>query len=130
MAFNLALLAALAMSSANPAKAVSKDCTGLPPDKNDRRTAVRSVTTADLIGLRDVGGAGNAPGENVFSISPDGRHLAFQLRRADADTNAYCIGIYVLDLDGTHGLRAIDHGGDLITLIFDSVMGLRPSVLG
>ncbi|MBB6064581.1 dipeptidyl aminopeptidase/acylaminoacyl peptidase [Pseudoxanthomonas broegbernensis] len=64
----------------------------------------RPVTADDLIRIRDIGPP---------TVSPDGKRAAFELRTADAQTNTYCIGLYVLDLaDGGRAIQ-LDVGGDV-----------------
>jgi hypothetical protein len=73
------------------------------------------VTPLDLARLRDIG-----PSPVMFlydspiGVSPDGRRIAFQMRRADPASNSYCLAIYVYDLGGPSLPRMVDQGGDLI----------------
>src|SRR3546814_19178609 len=48
-----------------------------------------------------------------MAISPDGNWVAFQLRRADPETNRYCLGMVVQSLDGG-GARFVDTGGEFM----------------
>src|SRR3546814_5166694 len=48
-----------------------------------------------------------------MAISPDGNWVAFQLRRADPETNRYCLGMVVKSLDGG-GARLVDTGGEFM----------------
>jgi dipeptidyl aminopeptidase/acylaminoacyl peptidase len=82
---------------------------------------MHAVTPEDLIGLRDI-----APGDGPISVSPDGRAVAFQMRRADPSTNRYCLGIYVLGLDSGHRLARIDTGGDY--MLDATPVGDKPAV--
>ncbi len=67
----------------------------------------------DLVGLLDIGPVVSAdPTLRILSISPDGRKVAFQLRRADLATNSYCMGMVVVDLPSRQ-YRFVDRGGDL-----------------
>ena len=82
--------------------------------------ASRSVAAEDLIRLRDFGGMGfsSYPGP-AMSVSPDGRHIALQLRQADSVTNRYCTGIIVVPTDEPNRARAVADGGDVVRLDFD-----------
>jgi dipeptidyl aminopeptidase/acylaminoacyl peptidase len=63
----------------------------------------RPITSMDLLTLRDVGGV---------SISPDGRFVVYQVRRADPTTNSYT-NQWVLTEVATHQDRIIvENGGD------------------
>src|SRR3546814_2264897 len=58
---------------------------------------IRALVPEDLVRLRDVGPAGDAAsGEHAFSLSPDRRFLAFEIRQADSEANDYCISRFVL----------------------------------
>lgn len=78
----------------------------------------RAITARDLVELRDIGQPDPSfvlP-ESPLAVSPDGRSVAFVLNRADLDTNSYCRGLVVVDLDREAPPRAIDRGGELITV--------------
>src|SRR3546814_12202519 len=62
----------------------------------------------------DVGPAGDAAsGEHAFSLSPDRRFLAFEIRQADAEANDYCIARVVLPLFGDRKPVIVNAGGQL-----------------
>ena len=69
------------------------------------------METRDLVRLRDIGGA---TGEQVFTISPDGRRAAMQVHRADPDTNSYCVATIVIELRPGARPIVVDQGHDLI----------------
>jgi len=93
-------------------------CSGIDPDPS-QKPASQALRAEDLIQLRDIGwnNASDAP----LSLSPDGRHLAFSLRRADVASNSYCLAIIILDLRGNHPWTRLDTGGDVLLnkLIWD-----------
>src|SRR3546814_5734132 len=63
-----------------------------------------------------------APG---FAVSPDGTHLAIQVRRADPTTNSYCHALLLCDLrTPSHPPIAINTGGELVLDRF-SLYGLQ-----
>jgi dipeptidyl aminopeptidase/acylaminoacyl peptidase len=74
----------------------------------------------DLARLRDIG-----PFEPqyysspFFTLSPDGRWAAFQLRQGDPERNNYCLAMAVLDLTRKVPARIIDEGSDPILLTID-----------
>lgn len=89
----------------------------------------RNIQAADLIGLRDVGPSGDTFfGRSPLAVSPDGRQLAFEMHRADATNNSYCMGLVVVDLDHGNRARLANVGGDLVlwSQTFRGVVG-RPA---
>lgn len=91
------------------------DCSRLTPPAASAVSDRRPIRAADLIELRDIGafGAGNPEG-GILAISPDGKRLAFQMRRADIATNSYCMGLFVIDVAGDRPARSVDLGGEFI----------------
>lgn len=77
------------------------------------RKALRPITTADLVRLRDLGPADGSVTDkpSPFGVSPSGKEAAFVLSRADPDSNSYCRALVVLDLE-SGALRIVDRGGD------------------
>ncbi|WP_244624375.1 Atxe2 family lasso peptide isopeptidase [Sphingomonas sp. So64.6b] len=74
----------------------------------------------DLVRLRDVGPVDPLQQyDGLFSVSPDGRHAAFQLRRGDPATNGYCLAMLVVDLRTKGRAVVVDRGGDFIRLALD-----------
>lgn len=79
----------------------------------------RALVPDDLVRLRDVGPM--EPGQQshgLFTLSPDGRRVALQVRRADPVRNAYCLAMVVVDL-ATGKARVVDRGGDFIRVTLD-----------
>jgi len=102
-----------------PTCAAAEDCrarlTPAPPG------AARDVSPRDLVELRDFGGADTAlAGSAPFGLSPDGRALALALRRADPESDGYCLGIVVVALDRREAPRLVDVGGAFILARSDS----------
>lgn len=111
---------ALAMISAAALAQAPDRCRDiLPPAQLS--SAVRQLTPEDLVKLRDIGpndaGSFAAP---LFTISPEGRRAAFQLRRADPERNSYCLAMVVVDLVPGVRPRIVDQGGDLLLLAIDN----------
>lgn len=89
-------------------------CAEIDWSKADSPAAARGVLPEDLVGLRDVGPSGaGAPGEHAFSLSPDGRFAAFEIRQADPRANDYCVAMIVLPLFGKAKPLIVDAGGEL-----------------
>jgi dipeptidyl aminopeptidase/acylaminoacyl peptidase len=83
---------------------------GDPCALSDQQTAVPAggpVLIDDLVELADIGRSD--PNETVspYGISPDGRQIAFLVRRGNAQTNSYCQKLLVMPLDGTGTPREI-----------------------
>ncbi|QDH33831.1 Atxe2 family lasso peptide isopeptidase [Porphyrobacter sp. YT40] len=66
-----------------------------------------SVTIDDLVELADIGRSDPNETASPFGISPDGRQIAFLVRRGNAQTNSYCQTLLVMPLDGTGTPREI-----------------------
>lgn len=112
-------MALAAASLLAPAAAwAAPDCTDLMP--SGARFRARNLVPEDLVRLRDIGPVDpNQQDEGLFSVSPDGRHAAFQLRRGDPASNGFCLAILVVDLR-IGAVRMVDRGGDFIRLRFDA----------
>lgn len=82
--------------------------------------AQREVTALDLVRLRDFGGMqfDTYPGP-AAALSPDGSHIALQLRRGDPQSNTYCTGILVKNAASKAPPRIVADGGEVIRLTFD-----------
>jgi dipeptidyl aminopeptidase/acylaminoacyl peptidase len=61
----------------------------------------RTITAGDLVGLRDI---------ETFTVSPDGKQLAFLLKRANAAANRYDIGWFVVPVAGGDPIYVGDGG--------------------
>ncbi|WP_114952217.1 Atxe2 family lasso peptide isopeptidase [Sphingosinicella terrae] len=117
---SLALLGALAPVALLAAEPAAPDCPDILPDRAAAATPRRSVTPEDLVRLRDIGPAGpSGEGGALLGLSPDGRRIAFQVRRADPERNTYCLALLVLDLRPGSMPRIVDQGGELIRRTFD-----------
>lgn len=107
---------------ASSVQAAEPDCGDLTPAlATGQRPDDRPIQVDDLVRLRDVGWPPSvaASGVNPISISPDGTKVAFQIRRADPDANAYCLGIYVAPIEAGAKLVEVDRGGELIRTTLD-----------
>jgi len=115
-----AALASLTISTAAHAEAaVHSECANILPPEN-LRAGQRPLNSEDLVRLRDIGPAEpqDFP-DPLFTLSPDGRWAAFQLRRADPEVNHYCLAIVVLDLSRKVAPRIVDEGGDPLLYTMD-----------
>ena len=114
--FLLAIASAflIAASSSGAAYAATDNCGELTPPPSTSPTTSRQISVNDLVRLRDIGQ--NAPAEptSPIALSPDGRSVAFQLRRLEPTTNQVCLGMYVLNIAGTPHLINVDRGGDFM----------------
>jgi dipeptidyl aminopeptidase/acylaminoacyl peptidase len=116
-AFRVALLSvslALAALLVAPARSTPTSCPEALLPGNEPAVH-RPVRLDDLVRLRDIGAVIGYPGDTTpFAISPDQRHVAFQIRRADVGANDYCLGMAVLDLTPGARPRLVDIGGEMI----------------
>lgn len=116
----LASLVALAFPAAVRANILAEpDCaTILPPGQLP--SGRRPLVPEDLARLRDIGPAEpqyfTSP---FFTISPDGRWAAIQLRQGDPQRNRYCVAMVLIDLTRRSPPRILDEGGEPILLTID-----------
>ena len=89
-------------------------CKGLLPTETAKLPR-SSVTPDHLVKLRDIGQPYAAdPARPLFTLSPDKKSIAFQLHRADPETNSYCAGLVVLPLHPGAKRQLIDISHELI----------------
>jgi hypothetical protein len=115
-------LACAAALLASPGAACATDlaCADLLP-KTASPSPARALAPEDLVRLRDIGPVDpSSIDARLFTLSPDGKRVAFQLRRADPDANAYCLAMMVLDLQDGTPPRIVDAGGELLRVHYDS----------
>lgn len=117
----IAPLLVLAASGSIVARAENGCREALLPVATAADFVARNVVPNDILLLRDIGRPeeeqGNQP---IFSVSPDGEKIAFQIRRADPATNGYCLGIYMMDLKRGGPPILLDMGGELIRMVSNS----------
>lgn len=102
-------------------------CQGLLSDKQPRTanqlpltTNQRPLVADDLIRIRDIGATTvTNNGARTFTIAPDGKRIAFQMRRAEPNSNSFCLSMAVLDVESVPFIRIVDEGGDLIRWNFE-----------
>lgn len=88
---------------------------------------MRSITAEDLARLRDIGPSSNANiAQAIFSLSPDGKRMAFPLRRGEPGTNTYCMGMFVADVRPDSIPVQVNAGGKYILYLF-SIAGFVES---
>ncbi|WP_129793875.1 Atxe2 family lasso peptide isopeptidase [Sphingosinicella sp. CPCC 101087] len=110
-------LAGLAPSATLAAGPEAANCADLLPSPDAAAAATRSLTPEDLVRLRDIGPAGpTTPDARLMTLSPDGRRLAFQLRRADPHRNSYCLAMLVMEVRPGARPVIVDRGGELIRI--------------
>lgn len=80
--------------------------------------APRPVSDFDLATIADIGRADPHDSPSPFGLSPDGRWIAFLVRRGNPETNNYCQRLMLAPLDGAGDARELDRGGDLIRNLF------------
>lgn len=114
---------AIALTALTPAVS-SQPSTGpecesiLPP--THVAPGVRPLQPEDLAGLRDIGPAEpQYYAEPFFTLSPDRRWAAFQIRRGDPARNRYCVAMVVMDLLGKAAPTIVDEGSEPLLLTSD-----------
>lgn len=100
--------------------AAAPDCSDVVPSAIMTPQPKRALTPEDLVRLRDIGPVDPTQQyAGLFSVSPDGRRAAFQLRRADPAANGYCLVMVVVELRPDGKAVVVDRGGDFIRYRFD-----------
>jgi dipeptidyl aminopeptidase/acylaminoacyl peptidase len=115
----LMLAAAILPAPVFAETAARPECDAILPGKRTS-SASRALAPLDLARLRDIGPVDPEDfAEPIFSISPDRRWAAFQLRRADPEHNSYCLAMVVVDLLAKASPRIIDEGTEPLLFTFD-----------
>lgn len=81
-------------------------------------SAPRLLTAVDLVSIIDIGRADPHESPSPFGISPDGKQIAFLVRRANAAENDYCQRLMVMPVAGGRQPRELDRGGKMIRTDF------------
>ena len=114
-AFRILVALAVTVGGASSGRAAIPGCDGTLLTPESRPRPSRDITSADLVRLRDIGPSiGYPERQSPFSVSPDGRHAAFQIRQADPLANDYCLGMIVIELRPGARPSLVDVGGELI----------------
>lgn len=79
----------------------------------------RPVTPRDLAEIADIGRSDPSDPVSPFGISPDGKQIAFVVRRANPDANGFCQRLMVMPLDGSQAPIERDRGGGFIREQYD-----------
>jgi dipeptidyl aminopeptidase/acylaminoacyl peptidase len=112
------LFSLAALWAAHGANAASPSCSAqLQADASVASMPLRDITRDDLVGLRDIGAPDQQVDQKMFSVSPDGAKLAFQLRRGDPVGNRHCLGIFVLDLKQGGAPTLVDESDEFLMVV-------------
>lgn len=68
----------------------------------------------DLVTLADIGRDPARAAGQVFSLSPDGKHVAVHIEQANPKTNSFCQRLVVLPLKGRGDAIEVDRGGEFL----------------
>lgn len=111
------------VAAASTAPAMPAAC----KDFLQRRSMVgdrRDIGIDDLLRVRDIGYSYVPKGARLFSVSPNGRKLAFTMHRADPVSNRYCFALMALDLDRPNDPVLLDAGDEVIVESF-AIRGIK-----
>lgn len=96
----------------------------LQPTNGEARSSgsapTKAITADALIKLRDIGPVPADSQEDIFTLSPDGSRVAFQIREADTRSNTYKMTMQILDLESPLHVLRVDEGGQYIQAVFPS----------
>ena len=73
-----------------------------------------AFTLDDQVRIADIGRTAPTGAPSAFEISPDGERIAFVVKRANPQANAYCLRLVVTAMDGSETETEIDRGGEFI----------------
>lgn len=114
----VAALAAAICLLASEARAA--DGCGAIPQAHQPKSGARPLEPEDLVRLRDIGSSYTVPSDaQAFSVSPDGKRIAFQIRQADPTTNGFCFAMLVMETKPGSVPIVIDSGGEYIRWSYD-----------
>jgi len=114
---------ALPVAAAHGQTASRPECRTILPPKH-LPAGRRALTPEDLARLRDIGPVEPEYfAEPFFTVSPDGRLAALQLRQGDPQRNVYCLAMIIVDLSLKQSPRVIDEGGEPLLMTFDDFRG-------
>lgn len=72
------------------------------------------LAAKDLATIADIGRSDALPQPTPFGVSPDGRRIAFVIRRADPETNAFCQRLVTMPVDRSGHPTELARGGEFI----------------
>ena len=104
------------------ALAAPADCGTLVAQTQASNAATRGVRPLDLLLLRDMGSIPDMR-EPIVAVSPDGRWLAFELHRAEVQSNDYCQGMFVMETHAQARPILVDQSRDIIRWRFPQLPG-------
>lgn len=81
--------------------------------------APRPVTARDLAELADIGRSDPNDAPSPFGISPDGRQIAFVIRRGNPEANGYCERLVLAPFVNGGPVRELDRRGEYLRDTFD-----------
>lgn len=113
----MSLLLAIALGPAIIPVSVEPPPTADPCPKFDAAEGIaspRPVTNRDLAEIADIGRSDPNDSPSPFGVSPDGKRIAFIVRRGNPDANGYCQRLLVMPLDASAAPVEHDRGGEFI----------------
>ena len=97
-----------------------RPCDAMAGFGSPARALARPVSATDLAQLRDIGRADTGTDQAAaFDVSPDGKAVAFVVRRADPAANRYCQSLVIVPRDGGARPTTLARLGDAIRLSVD-----------
>lgn len=78
----------------------------------------RHMNNADLVSIGDIGRSDPHESPSPFGVSPDGKKIAFLVRRANSQANAFCQRLIIAPIDTGSAPIEVDRGGAFIRADF------------
>lgn len=119
MSIAAALLAAQAVLPLTLPKAPPIDpCPAFDHAAKPAASGQRKITVRDQATMADIGRSDPFDAASPFGVSPDGKQIAFVVRRGNPEANAFCQRLVVMPLDASAAPHEIDRGGAFIRPTF------------
>lgn len=78
----------------------------------------RKITVRDQATMADIGRSDPFDAPSPFGVSPDGKDIAFVIRRGNPQANAFCQRLVTMPVDASAAPRELDRGGAFIRPTF------------
>lgn len=98
-----------------PATPANDPCAPWPQEHS---AAHNRITAFDLATMENIGRTDPYDSESPFGVSPDGKWIAFMIRRGNPRANAFCQRLVIMPRDASSPPRELARGDELIRPLF------------
>lgn len=111
-------LAQAALPGAALAAPADDPCAPFERPEDQTPGAAHKMSAMDLVRIADIGRSDPNPSPSPFAVSPDGKEIAFLIRRGNPQANAFCQRLVTAPMDGSGEEHEIARGGEFIRADF------------